>query len=118
MKSEIRNTITLDNKIYSLGYKVVTSELESLGLRKNPNIIKYNIAEWYFLPENQIVCGNSDFGGIWVAKTLSGAKKLQQYMQEHHSKETRIFKTAIDNILYSNSYRIKTNGINMLEEII
>jgi hypothetical protein len=118
MKNSSKNTITIDDKIYSSGYKVVTSNLESLGLRRNPNIIKYPVAEWYFLPENKIVSGNDDFGGIWVAKTLSGAKKLQQYMQEHYSKDTRIFKTAIDKILYSNSYRLKTNGINMLEEIV
>ncbi|MGV8087403.1 MAG: hypothetical protein ACP5N1_07260 [Candidatus Woesearchaeota archaeon] len=111
-------TITLDDKVYNLGFKVVTQNLESLGLRKNPNIIKYPISEWYFLSQNQIVDGQDDFGGIWVARTLSGAKNLQKYMQKQYSKETRIFKTAIDKILYSNSYRVKTNGINMLEEIV
>jgi len=111
-------TITLDNKVYNLGFKVVTQNLESLGLRKNPNIIKYTISEWYFLQENQIVSGQEDFGGIWVARTLSGAKGLQNYMRKHYLRETKIFKTAIDTILYSNSYRMKTNGINMLEEII
>jgi hypothetical protein len=111
-------TITLDDKVYNLGFKVVTQNLESLGLRKNPNIIKYPISEWYFLPKNKIKSGQDDFGGIWVTRTLSGAKGLQRYMKKYYSQETRIFKTAIDTILYSNSYRMKTNGINMLEEII
>jgi hypothetical protein len=111
-------TITLDDKVYNLGFKVVTQNLESLGLRKNPNIIKFPISEWYFLQENQIVHGQGDFGGIWVARTLSGAKGLQKYMKKQYNQETRIFKTAIDQILYSNSYRMKTNGVNMLEEIV
>jgi hypothetical protein len=45
---------------YNLGYKVTTSDLKSLGLRNNPNIISYPIDEWFYLPENQIEKGKGD----------------------------------------------------------
>jgi hypothetical protein len=111
------HTLTLDNKVYSLGFKIVTKDLKSLGLRKNPNIIQYSVGEWYFLPPDQIERGPKDFGGIWVARTLSGAKGLRRYMRKHYSQETRIFRTMLGKILYFNSYRMKTNGINMFEEV-
>jgi hypothetical protein len=110
-------TITLDNKIYNLGFKVVTENLESLGLRKNPNIIQYPIGRWYFLSQDKLKEGKNDFGGIWVARTLSNARGLKRYMQEKYSRKTRIFKTALDEILYSNDYRVKTRGIQMFEEV-
>ena len=109
--------ITLEGKIFNAGYRVLTTDLKSLGLRRNPNIIQYPVGEWLFLPKDQISEGISDWGGIWVARTLSNAKKLVDYMSDKHSQDTRLFKCAIDKVLYSNSYRVKTNGIFLLEEI-
>ena len=110
-------TIDLEGKTYFLGYRVVTEDLKSLGLRNNPNIITYPINEWYFLSEEKVKEGKEDFGGIWVARTLSSAKGLSKYMKNKHSTPTRIFKATLDRILYFNSYRIKTNGIMLFEEI-
>jgi hypothetical protein len=110
-------TITLDERVYDLGFKVVTGDLESLGLRKNPFIIKYPINEWYALPPDRVERGKNDFGGIWVARTLGGARSLRDYMQEKYAKETRIFKATLGEILYHNGYRIKTDRIKMFEEI-
>ncbi len=98
-------------------YKVFTNELKSLGLRKNPNILTFVPFEWYYLGDNQILEGISDFGGIWVCNNLSGARKLTDYMNKKHSIETRAFIVNIDRILYQNSYRVKTNGIYLKEEI-
>ena len=112
------HTVTLDSKVYNLGYKVVTDELKSLGLRRNPNILTYPINEWYCLPEEDVEEGNGDWGGIWTARTQSGAKGLARYMKKQHSTHTRLFKAALDDILYFNSYRVKTNGIMMFEEIV
>jgi len=111
------HTVTLDGKVYSLGFKVVTLNLESLGLRKNPNIVKYAIGEWYSLPSNQVRNGPNDFGGIWVARTLSGARGLRGYMRKQYSQETRIFRVALGEILYFNSYCMKTDRVNMFEEV-
>lgn len=105
------------NETIQVGYKVVTGDLKSLGLRKNPNILEFKINEWFYLPRKDIEEGEKDWGGIWVARTLSNAKKLKDYMKNKYNKETRIFKTALDKILYLNSYRIKTNGIKLVEEI-
>lgn len=110
-------TVSLENKIYPLGFKVVTRNLESLGLRKNPNIITYPLNEWYSLEPDQIVSGSQGFGGIWVARTLAGAKKLRGYIQDNYSQETRIFQAALGEILYFNSYRIKTDKINLFQEV-
>lgn len=111
------HTMKLENRIYPLGFKVVTENLESLGLRKNPNIIRYPINEWCFLNPENIRKGNDDFGGIWLARTLSGARGLSRYMKNKHSKKTRIFESVLDEILYANDYRIKTNGIYLVGEI-
>ena len=98
-------------------YKVFTTELKSLGLRRNPNILTFIPNEWYFLETKDIVEGSGDFGGIQVCSNLSGAKKLTEYMSKKHSVETRAFIVNIDRILYQNSYRLKTNGIYLKEEI-
>ncbi len=113
----IIHTININGNDYPLGYKVVTDDLKSLGLRRNPNIIAYSINDWYCLPKTQIKKGPDDFGGIWVARTLSNAKTLKRYYEKNHLKHARVFKTLLDEILHFNSYRIKTNGIIMLEEI-
>jgi len=108
--------VSLEGKIYHVGYKVLTKDMKSLGLRKNHNILTYPINKWFYLPEEKIIPGKKDEGGIWVARTLSDANKLRKYMLEKNTK-TRVFKAAIDQVLYSNSYRIKTNGVLLFEEV-
>lgn len=98
-------------------YKVVTENLQSLGLRKNPNIMDFKVGEWVILPVEEIEPGKGDWGGVWSAKNLSGARKLQKYMQEKHDIPTRIFAAELQGLLYSNSYRVKSGGIKLLEEI-
>ena len=111
------HTETIDGIVRAIGYKVVTRDMKSLGLRRNPNILTYKLGEWYFLPESEVHEGPEDWGGIWVARALSGATTLQKYMKSQYNRETRIFKSAIDSVLYHNSYRTKTNGVLLLEEI-
>ena len=110
--------IKLGNKEYPLGFKVVTQELKSLGLRKNPNLIQYPLNQWYYLPEDKVRPGKSDWGGIWVCRTLYAAKNLAKYVNEKYRIKTRIFKAALGRILYCNSYRIKTDAIFLFEEIL
>ena len=99
------------------GYKVVTTDLKSLGLRKNPNILTYPLGEWFELPRSELRKGKGDYGGIWLCKTKSAAKKLKKYMMDKHQVATRVFKAYINEVLYSNSYRIKTDGIMLAEEM-
>ena len=98
-------------------YKVFTSDLKSLGLRNNPNILQFDPHQWYMLYGDDIIPGKSDFGGIWVCSALGSANKLTKYMMEKHNIETRTFIVDIDQILYRNSYRLKINGIYLKEEI-
>lgn len=107
----------LEGRTFKLGYKVVTDDLKSLGLRNNPNIIQYPIDKWFFLPADSIASGSDDWGGIWTLRLLSGAKRLRDYMYDYHKMETRVFKACLGKILFYNSYRIKTNAIRMFEEL-
>lgn len=98
-------------------YKVVTKDLQSLGLRRNPNIMTFPINEWVYEPKDRIDYSKSDLGGIWVAQTLSGAKGLIRYMNKKLVK-VRLFECEIGNILFQNSYRVKTNQVKITNEIV
>lgn len=96
-------------------YKVVTSELESLGLRKNPNVMVFSIGQWVCEKEPKL--GKSDIGGIWVCRTKSRANELRRYMKSRWEKDVKVFTVDIGNILYSNSYRVKTDRVKLLLEV-
>jgi hypothetical protein len=115
-KSELKR-ITLEGINYSLGYKVVTMNMDSLGLRKNPNIIHFKVGEWTDLPPEKIVRGKRDYGGIWLAISSSAGNGLRMYMLKQYGAETRMFEAIVRDVLFHNSYRMKTSGIKLLEEI-
>jgi len=73
---------------------------------------------WIRLPENELSTGNKDQGGIWCALKLSGARTLSKYMLDKYGVKTRIFMAAVDDPLYANSYRVKSQGVMLLGEII
>jgi hypothetical protein len=110
-------TTTIDEKESFCGYKVVRANMTSLGLRKNPNIMTFKLGEWIYLPEEQVVEGIFDYGGIWLARTEGRANAYKKYMRRQHNAETRIFYSLIDRILFANQDRLKTNGIKLLEEL-
>ena len=90
-------------------FKVTTSDQKSLGLRNNPTILTYPTGRWVNSPI--VKEGKSDDGGIWVATSLSNAKRLKKYMFEHHGKLCRIYSVIIGRILFETSYRIKTDKV-------
>lgn len=106
-----------DGILWKIGYRVVTIDLKSLGLRNNPNIVAYKINDWTYPVEKEVIEGISDEGGLWLARTPGIARKYQQYMQEKHNQNTRAFKSLIDKILFVNQDRIKTNKVFMFEEM-
>lgn len=108
--------VSIDGILRPILFKVVTHDLKSLGLRKNPNIMTFSINAWSISNTNPNP-GNSDIGGIWSALRLAGAKTLSKYMESQYKVETRIFKTAVDTPLYANSYRVKSAGVYLLTEI-
>lgn len=95
-------------------YKVVTNELKSLGLRKNPNILTFPVDEWVYEPKDRIDYSKADLGGIWVAQTRSGANGLVRYMKKQYNINVKLFECEIGDILYQNSYRVKTDKVRLL----
>ncbi len=106
-----------EGKQYFCGYKVVKIDMTSLGLRKNPNIMTFKLNEWIYLPEENVVEGVSDYGGIWLARTPGSARAYVRYMAREYNVKTRVFLSLVDQILFSNQGRIKTNGLRLLEEV-
>ena len=117
MKNSPVHKEIFEGEEYNIAYKVVTSDMQSLGLRKNPNIITYKFDEWLWLPSSEIVEGVGDYGGIWAARTPGRAKQYQKYMERKHDTETRAFKSLIGKVLFSNQDRVKTDGIKLVEEL-
>lgn len=98
-----------------IGYKVVTPKWQSLGLRKNPNILTFTIGARVTLPPDQIVSGSGDWGGIWVARTRGAANQYIRYMREQYDMECLILRSEIGIILFKNSIRVKTDSVLPLE---
>lgn len=106
-------------------YKVVTSDLKSLGLRKNPTIMTFPIGQWIYEPRpTKDQGGFGGTGGIWVANSLSNAKSLLKYLKIKSEKENnpeffkcRLFEVEIGEVLYSNSYRTKTDKVKLIREV-
>jgi len=107
----------VDGLLRPILFKVVTSDLKSLGLRRNPNIIQYSVGEWMILPDDKPQVGINDWGGIWSVLRLSRARKLTKYMFEKYAVVTRTFWIAADAPLFANDYRIKSQGVILLEEM-
>lgn len=107
----------IEGEFFPLGYKVVTEQLKSLGLRNNPNIMTFPVGEWVMQPEGEIIPGKEDFGGIWTALHKGSIATLKNYMMEKYNTKTRAFLTAMNKPVYANSYRIKSAGVMLLSEI-
>ncbi len=100
-----------------LGYKVVTDEMKSLGLRKNPTIMKFSVGEWAF-EKNELQYGDADYGGIWTALRKGSIRTLRKHCMETWDMRTRGFLTAIYNpVAIAGNYRIKSEGVMLLKEI-
>jgi len=105
-------------------YKVVTKDLRSLGLKRNPNRMTFIPGRWVKLPEDQIRSGSEDWGGIWTATTPGEAKKLKHYAEvkrrKNKLKGCRIFATCVGKLLYENrsKTRIKTDAVFLEAELV
>ena len=102
---------------FHMGWRVVTTQMRSLGLRRNPHILTYPFREWVDLPADQLESSDGDWGGIWTARTPSGARTVQKYMRQEYGVDTRVFRSFISNIMHANSYRVKSQGIFLFDEV-
>jgi len=96
-------------------YKVVTEEMRSLGLRKNPSIIVFPIGVWIKEPR-PLEYNNKDWGGIWCCEKLSAARALKRYYESRYGK-ARIFECKIGEVVFQNNYRTKTDKVKLIKEI-
>lgn len=101
-----------------LGYKVVTEDLESLGLRNNPTPMKFPVGEWVF-EERNLQYGSKDYGGIWTAVRRGSTKVLKKHCLNTWGMKTRGFLTAIYNpVAFVGNYRIKSEGVMLVKEVL
>ncbi len=107
-----------NGRLLPIVFKVVTQDLESLGLKRNPNILRYSLYDWTVLSDTEVVPGKGDYGGIWSTRERGEASGLKRYMKNKYNEETRMFLVALDNPVYANNRRIKSQGVLFLEEII
>lgn len=97
-------------------YKVVTEDMKSLGLRKNLNVMLFPIGVWKCEPL-ELQPNNKDWGGIWCCQKLSAARALKKYFESKYGK-ARIFECEIGEVLYENSYRLKTDKVKLIKEVV
>jgi predicted RNA-binding protein len=98
-------------------FKVVTACMRSLGLRGNPTILTFRMGHWTSSPKKQ-TDHRDDGGGIWSARTLSGARTLVSYMRWNYGIQCRIFMAKTSRVLHSSSYRVQSSRLKLIEEIL
>ncbi len=111
--------VKIERNWYPLGYKVVTLDNKSLGLRKNPTIYTYDIGKWKIMSEEEVIRDDVDVGGIFSGASLASARKTQKYCLERQKDpfETQIFFAAVYKPFLANGYKVKSQGIMLLEEL-
>ena len=99
-------------------FKVVTPDMRSLGLRKNPTILTYSVGRWVVSPKEQ--ADRADAGGIWAACELSGALALVRYMRKNYRIACRVFEAQVDarRVKRENTYRLQAPRIRLVREIV
>lgn len=107
----------VDGVLRPIVFKVVTADWKSLGLRHNPSILTYTLGKWISLADDQTIPGVSNKGGIWSALRLSGARTLTNYMLNKYGVTTRVCLAAIEQPLFANSWRVKSQSIKLLEQV-
>lgn len=101
-----------------LAYKVVTDNMQSLGLRRNPTPMKFFVGQWVF-EENVLEYGSKDFGGIWSAHRLGNANTLKKYCLQEKNMATKTYLCAVYNpVAFVGNYRIKSEGVMLMKEIV
>lgn len=109
--------IRTDHDWLPLVYKVVTDDMKSLGLRKNPTIFEYKLGEWSYETRN-LQYGDEDYGGIWSAHRRGSVNTIKKHCLETWGMKTRGFLTAAYNpIAFVGNYRVKSEGVMLLKEI-
>lgn len=99
-----RGWATINNISYPLAYKIVTDD--------------FPLEKWVLIPDNQVTPTKETAGGIWTALNKGMVLIYKKHIFEEHGIEVRAFLTAMYRPVYANSYRIKSQGVMLLTEIL
>lgn len=119
-------TTTIGGESFPVGYKVVTQDRLSLGLRGNVGgftpdewrILRYDAEKWTELPDHLLVASRVDWGGIWAARTPGNARALWKYYEvKRDYGPARILVCAMKGLLFAKPDRVKCRGVYPIEEI-
>jgi len=100
-----------------LAFKVLRSDLTSLGLRAaRHNRIQYRVGKWAVPGES--IAENGESGGLYVTPTRGDANELKRYFEKKYGLAARIFSCNIGRILKRTSCRIKTDKVKLVQEIV
>ena len=94
-------------------FKVVTTSLRSLGLRNNPNILRYRVGKWVHAQPPPAI-KKQDERGMFACPTPATARALQGYVWKEYRKKTRIYACLIGRIIKQTSCRIQTDEVKLL----
>ncbi len=111
--SLIQKSICNPDRLY---YKVLRRDLRS-GLLLGAPAVQYKIGEWVY-PLEPFSPHRLKGGGLWALKRRSDAFAGQRYQMKRYQRPTRIFSCQIGIQLYDTSYRIKTDKVKLIEEIV
>lgn len=97
--------LEMKGQIYQIGYKVVTEDLKSTGLRKH-RIVQFDLDDW-----------NESRRGTWSARIPSFAKYVRSWMKHRYKVRTRTFIVALDDILEVTKNGVRAKRIKFLKEL-
>lgn len=108
----------VDGTEYPIGFKAVTTDLHSLGLRGNvkdmtppeTRIMAYEIGKWTD-ETAALVPADADWGGIWCGRTPGEAAKIERYFEETKRKDAIVLAVLMKEPIYAKPDRVKCAGV-------
>lgn len=108
----------MDDTEYPIGFKAVTADLRSLGLRGNrknmtpadQRIQVYEIGKWTE-EKSLLVPADADWGGIWCGRTPGEAAKIEKYFEETKQKDAIVLAVLMEDPIYAKPSRVKCAGV-------
>ena len=96
----------IDGIICPIGYKVVTTDLKSTGLRKTP-VVQFYVDVWNI---NEVF-------GVWAARVPSFATYVRSWIKQRYGIDTRTFIVELKRVRDVRKHGVHANGIRFLEEL-
>lgn len=95
----------IDGVTYQVGYKVVTEDLKSTGLKGTP-VVQFDEHEW-----------NEYEHGVWAARVPSFATYVRSWLRYRYGRKSRTFIVALKGIREIKKHGVHADAIKFLEEM-